>query len=263
MDGLAAYLPLILFLAVVALGAGVWTVIKSRSIAPTGQIRVIGLGGGGSNAVNSMVRSGTRGVDFIACNTDVQALAGSAAKNRLRIGRAVTRGRGAGGDPDVGRRAAEEDADRIGRALAGSELVFVTAGLGGGTGSGAVPVVARLAAEQGALTIGIVTRPFAFEGEKRRAVANAAAEELRGAVDALIVIPNDRVRMVVDDATSILEAFAAVDEVLSEGVRGVMDIITKPGLVNLDFADVRAVLADGGIALLGTGVAEGPDRAAV
>jgi cell division protein FtsZ len=210
-----------------------------------------------------MVRTRTRGVAFIACNTDAQALSRSSAARRLRIGAEVTRGLGAGGDPAVGRRSAEEDADQIAEVLAGSELLFVTAGLGGGTGSGAAPIVARIAREQGALTIGVVTRPFAFEGVKRRLIADAAVDELRTAVDALIVIPNDRVRDVVEEQASILDAFAAVDDVLRQGVQGVIEIITKPGLVNLDFADVRAVLAGGGIALMGTGQAGGPDRAAI
>jgi cell division protein FtsZ len=263
-DGLAQYLPLILLLALVALGAAILMVLRRRrSAAEASTIRVIGVGGGGSNAVDAMVRAGTRGVAFIACNTDAQALAQASARRRLRIGRAATRGLGAGGDPDVGRQAAEEDSDRIARAVADADLLFVTAGLGGGTGSGAAPIVARLGREAGALTIGVVTRPFAFEGVKRRLIAEAAVESLRGTVDALIVIPNDRVRNVVDEGTPLLDAFAAVDEVLCRGVQGVIDIITKPGLVNLDFADVRAVLADGGLALMGTGTAAGPDRAAV
>jgi cell division protein FtsZ len=224
-------------------------------------IRVIGVGGGGGNAVDAMIRARTGGVEFVACNTDAQALRRSLAGRRIRIGQAITGGLGTGGDPDVGRRAAEEDAHKIADALRGSDMVFITAGLGGGTGSGAAPVVAGIAREQGALTLGVVTKPFGFEGAKRRLVADAAADELRQRVDALIVIPNDRVRDVVQQATSILDAFQVVDDVLRQAIRGILDVITMPGLVNLDFADVRAILKDGGDTVMGVGRAGGEQRA--
>ena len=224
-------------------------------------IRVVGVGGGGGNAVNEMIRAGTRGVDFIACNTDAQALTRSFALTRLQIGEAVTNGLGAGGDPLIGHRAAQEDAEQIAAALTGSDIVFVTAGLGGGTGSGAAPVIAGIAKAQGALTIGVVTKPFSFEGSKRAAVADAAVAELGKAVDTLITIPNDRVRDVVPDTESLVDAFKVVDEVLRQGVQGILDIITIPGLINLDFADLRAVMKDAGPALMGVGRARGVNRA--
>jgi cell division protein FtsZ len=224
-------------------------------------IRVVGVGGAGSNAVDHMIRSGTRGVEFIACNTDAQALRESAAPRRIRIGSDLTRGLGAGGDPAIGRRAAEEDVERIREAVAGSDLVFITAGLGGGTGSGAGPIVAHAAKEQGALTVGVVTKPFAFEGTKRRTVAEEAAAELLGAVDALITIPNDRVAEVVQGDASLLDAFGIVDDVLRQDVQGLIDVVSVPGLINLDFADVRAIMADAGPTLMGLGRAAGDDRA--
>jgi cell division protein FtsZ len=235
--------------------------LARRLRRPEGRtIRVVGVGGGGSNAVDHMIRSGTRGVDFIACNTDAQSLRESAAPRRIRIGGDITRGLGAGGDPDVGRRAAEEDLDGIRQAVAGSDLVFITAGLGGGTGSGAAPVVAQVAREQGALTIGVVTKPFAFEGTKRRQIAELAAAELLGRVDALITIPNDRVAQVVQQDSSLLDAFAVVDDVLRQDVQGLIDVVSVPGLINLDFADVRAIMADAGPTLMGLGRAAGDDR---
>jgi cell division protein FtsZ len=224
-------------------------------------IRVIGVGGGGSNAVNRMIRAEMMGVEFIALNTDAQALLQSDAPHKIRIGDKITRGLGAGGDPSIGQRAAEEDAEKIAEALAGSDMVFITAGLGGGTGSGAAPVVAEIAKEQGALTIGVVTKPFSFEGSKRKLVAERAAEELRQKVDTLITIPNDRLRDVVQKNTSILDAFRIVDDVLRQGVQGISDIITVPGLINLDFADVRAIMKDAGSALMGIGRAAGESRA--
>ncbi|HEY7522746.1 MAG TPA: cell division protein FtsZ [Candidatus Limnocylindrales bacterium] len=224
-------------------------------------IRVVGVGGGGSNAVDHMIRSGTKGVEFIACNTDAQALRESAAPRRIRIGGDLTRGLGAGGDPAIGRRAAEEDVERIRDALAGSDLVFITAGLGGGTGSGAGPIVAKAAKDQGALTVGVVTKPFAFEGTKRRTVAAEAASELLGSVDALITIPNDRVAEVVQGDASLLDAFGIVDDVLRQDVQGLIDVVSVPGLINLDFADVRAIMADAGPTLMGLGRAAGEDRA--
>ncbi len=224
-------------------------------------IRVVGVGGGGGNAVNEMIRAGTRGVDFIACNTDAQALTRSYALTRLQIGEAVTNGLGAGGDPVVGHRAAKEDAEQIAAAVSGSDIVFVTAGLGGGTGSGAAPVIAGIAKAQGALTIGFVTKPFSFEGSKRAEVADAAVVELSKAVDTLITIPNDRVRDVVPESQSLVEAFKIVDEVLRQGVQGILDIIMVPGLINLDFADLRAIMQDAGPALMGVGRAKGVNRA--
>ncbi|HEY7525210.1 MAG TPA: cell division protein FtsZ [Candidatus Limnocylindrales bacterium] len=224
-------------------------------------IRVIGVGGGGSNAVNRMIRAEMMGVEFIACNTDAQALLQSDAPHKIRIGDKVTRGLGAGGDATIGQRAAEEDSEKIAQALEGSDMVFITAGLGGGTGSGGAPVVAEIAKEAGALTIGVVTKPFGFEGAKRRITAERAAEELRSKLDTLITIPNDRLRDVVQKNTSILDAFRVVDDVLRQGVQGISDIITMPGLINLDFADVRAIMKDAGSALMGIGRATGENRA--
>jgi cell division protein FtsZ len=224
-------------------------------------IRVIGVGGGGSNAVNRMIRAEMMGVEFIACNTDAQALLQSDAPHKIRIGDKITRGLGAGGDSAIGQRAAEEDHDRIAEALADSDMVFITAGLGGGTGSGAAPIVAEIAKEQGALTIGVVTKPFTFEGARRKLIAEKAAEELKAKVDTLITIPNDRLRDVVQKQTSIVDAFRVVDDVLRQGVQGISDIITVPGLINLDFADVRTIMRDAGSALMGIGRATGENRA--
>ncbi len=224
-------------------------------------IRVIGVGGGGSNAVNRMIRAEMMGVEFIACNTDAQALLQSDAPHKIRIGDKITRGLGAGGDATIGARAAEEDRDKIADALTDSDMVFITAGLGGGTGSGAAPVVAEIAKEAGALTIGVVTKPFSFEGSRRKLIAEKAAEELKAKVDTLITIPNDRLRDVVQKNTSIVDAFRVVDDVLRQGVAGISDIITVPGLINLDFADVRTIMKDAGSALMGIGRAEGENRA--
>jgi len=224
-------------------------------------IRVIGVGGGGSNAVNRMIRAEMMGVEFISCNTDAQALLQSDAPHKIRIGDKITRGLGAGGDSTIGARAAEEDSEKIAQALADSDMVFITAGLGGGTGSGAAPIVAQLAKDAGALTIGVVTKPFGFEGAKRRLVAEKSAEELKSQVDTLITIPNDRLKDVVQKNTSIIDAFRVVDDVLRQGVQGISDIITMPGLINLDFADVRAIMKDAGSALMGIGRATGENRA--
>jgi cell division protein FtsZ len=224
-------------------------------------IRVVGVGGGGSNAVNRMIRAEMMGVEFIACNTDAQALLQSDAPHKIRIGDKITRGLGAGGDASIGQRAAEEDRDKIADAIADSDMVFITAGLGGGTGSGAAPVVAEIAKEQGALTIGVVTKPFSFEGQRRKLVAEKSAEELKAKVDTLITIPNDRLRDVVQKNTSIVDAFRVVDDVLRQGVAGISDIITVPGLINLDFADVRTIMKDAGSALMGIGRASGDNRA--
>ncbi len=224
-------------------------------------IRVVGVGGGGSNAVNRMIRAEMMGVEFIGINTDAQALLQSDAPHKIRIGDKITRGLGAGGDAAIGQRCAEEDAEKITEALRDSDMVFITAGLGGGTGSGAAPVIAEIAKDVGALTIGVVTKPFSFEGNRRKLIAEKAAEQLKAKVDTLITIPNDRLRDVVQKNTSILDAFRVVDDVLRQGVQGISDIITVPGLINLDFADVKAIMHDAGSALMGIGRAAGESRA--
>ena len=224
-------------------------------------IIVVGVGGGGGNSVDRMVDAGIPGVGFVVCNTDAQALRRSLAPTKIRIGDAITHGLGSGGDPTVGRRAAEEDADRIARAVSGADLVFVTAGLGGGTGSGAAPLVAAKAKEQGALTIAVVTKPFDFEGTKRRQIADEAAANLLTQVDALITVPNDRVSEVVREDASALDAFRSVNDVLLQAVQGIVDLLTAPGLINLDFADVRTIMHDAGPALVGLGRGSGQDRA--
>ena len=224
-------------------------------------IKVVGVGGGGVNAVNRMIDLGLRGVEFIAVNTDAQALLLSDADVKLDIGRELTRGLGAGADPEVGRRAAEDHADDIEEALTGADLVFVTAGEGGGTGTGAAPIVARIAKSIGALTIGVVTRPFSFEGKRRASQADAGINTLREEVDTLIVVPNDRLLEINDPGISMIEAFASADQVLLAGVQGITDLITTPGLINLDFADVKSVMQGAGAALMGIGSARGADRA--
>ena len=224
-------------------------------------IRVVGVGGGGSNAVNRMIRAEMMGVEFIAVNTDAQALLQSDAPHKIRIGDKITRGLGAGGDASIGQRAAEEDAEKLEEALRDSDMVFITAGLGGGTGSGAAPVIAEIAKGLGALTIGVVTKPFSFEGARRKLIAEKSSDQLRQKVDTLITIPNDRLKDVVTKNTSILDAFRVVDDVLRQGVQGISDIITMPGLINLDFADVRTIMKDAGSALMGIGRAGGENRA--
>jgi cell division protein FtsZ len=224
-------------------------------------IKVVGVGGGGSNAVNRMVDAGLSGCEFIAINTDAQALLMCDADVKMPIGSDVTRGLGAGADPSVGRSAAEESRDELKEALKGADMVFVTAGEGGGTGTGAAPVVAKLAQEIGALTVGVVTRPFSFEGRRRAEVASRGVDELRDAVDTLIVIENDRLLQVVEKRTSIVDAFNLADDVLRQGVQGITDLITIPGLVNLDFADVRTIMNEAGSALMGIGTAAGENRA--
>jgi cell division protein FtsZ len=224
-------------------------------------IRVVGVGGGGSNALDRMIEARLPAVGFVACNTDAQALRSSRADSKIRIGDAITHGLGAGGDPDVGRRAAEENEELIARSVAGADLVFVTAGLGGGTGSGGAPVVAAVARDRGALTIAVVTKPFGFEGSKRQRVAEEAAADLLANVDALIVVPNDRVSDVLAEDATLVDAFAAVDDVLLQAVKGIIDLIASPGLINLDFADVSAVMKDAGPALIGIGRGSGPNRA--
>ncbi len=224
-------------------------------------IRVVGVGGAGLNAVNRMIDAGITDVEFLAVNTDMQQLATSEAALKIHIGSELTRGLGSGSEPDVGRRAAEEAHDQIKRSLRGSDMVFVTAGEGGGTGSGAAPVVAAIAREVGALTVGIVTTPFRFEGTKRKLTAETGLSQLREACDTVIVIPNDRLLEVVDKSTSMLDAFRLADDVLRQGVQGICDLITTPGLINLDFADVRTVMKDAGSALMGIGYATGEERA--
>ena len=223
-------------------------------------IKVIGVGGGGSNAVNRMIGAGLRGVEFISLNTDVQALNQSLAPTRIQIGPNSTRGLGSGGDPSQGRRSAEEDETAIADTLSSSDMVFITAGMGGGTGTGAAPVVARLAKQTGALTVAVVTKPFQFEGRRRMRQADEGLAELRAEVDTLIVIPNERLLAVVDKGTSLTDAFSVCDEVLLKATKGISDLVTVPGLVNLDFADVKAVMSNRGNALMGTGRATGPTR---
>ena len=223
-------------------------------------IKVVGIGGGGVNAVNRMIEAGLKGVEFIAVNTDAQALLMSDADVKLDVGRELTRGLGAGSDPEVGRRAAEEHRDEIEEVLKGADMVFVTAGEGGGTGTGGAPVVAEIAKGLGALTIGVVTRPFAFEGRRRSVQAEKGIEGLREEVDTLIVIPNDRLLEISDAETSVLQAFRLADDVLLQGVQGITDLITTPGLINTDFADVSTVMRDAGSALMGIGKARGENR---
>lgn len=223
-------------------------------------IKVVGVGGGGSNAVNRMIDVGLGGVEFVAVNTDAQALLLSDADVKLDIGRQLTRGLGAGSDPEIGTRAAEEHRDEIAEALQGADMVFITAGEGGGTGTGAAPVVAEVAKEVGALTIGVVTRPFAFEGKRRQVQAEQGIERLKERVDTLIVIPNDRLLTVANEHTSIIDAFRMADDVLREGVSGISGLITTPGLINTDFADVKAIMSSAGTALMGIGRAHGENR---
>ena len=224
-------------------------------------IKVVGVGGGGVNAVNRMIDLGLRGVEFIAVNTDAQALLMSDADVKLDVGRELTRGLGAGADPEVGRRAAEDHAEEIEQALTGADMVFVTAGEGGGTGTGGAPVVARIAKSIGALTIGVVTKPFSFEGRRRQSQAEAGVAKLKEEVDTLIVVPNDRLLEISDRGISMIEAFATADQVLLAGVQGITDLITTPGLINLDFADVKSVMQGAGSALMGIGSARGAARA--
>ncbi|WP_379967053.1 cell division protein FtsZ [Ectobacillus sp. sgz5001026] len=224
-------------------------------------IRVIGVGGGGNNAVNRMIEHGVQGVDFIAVNTDSQALNLSKAETKMQIGGKLTRGLGAGANPEVGKKAAEETKEQIQEALRGADMVFVTAGMGGGTGTGAAPVIAQVAKELGALTVGVVTRPFTFEGRKRATQAQSGIAALKENVDTLIVIPNDRLLEIVDKNTPMLEAFREADNVLRQGVQGISDLIAVPGLINLDFADVKTIMSNKGSALMGIGIGTGENRA--
>ncbi len=225
-------------------------------------IRVIGVGGGGNNAINRMIEAGLKGVEFIAVNTDAQSLYLSKAEKKIQVGEKLTKGLGAGADPDVGKKAAEETADEIKRALQGADMVFVTAGMGGGTGTGGAPVIARISREIGALTVGVVTRPFSFEGRKRNQQAEIGIQGLREEVDSLITIPNDRLLQVVDKHTGFNDAFKIADDILRQGVQGISDLIAVPGVINCDFADVQTIMQNTGSALMGIGTANGENRAA-
>lgn len=225
------------------------------------QIKVIGVGGGGGNAVNRMINEGLGGVEFVAVNTDNQALVLSKAKTRVRIGDKLTRGLGAGGNPEIGKNAAEESSDDLYEVLRGADMVFIAAGMGGGTGTGAAPVVAQIAKELGALTIGVVTKPFTFEGPKRSQFAEMGIENLKSQVDTLIVIPNDRLLQIADKRASLQQAFSLADDVLRQGIQGISELITVPALINLDFADVRTIMSEGGAALMAVGRSVGDDRA--
>ena len=228
---------------------------------PFARIKVIGVGGGGSNAVNRMIETGIQGVEFIAVNTDAQALMLAKANTHVRLGEKITRGLGAGGDPEVGRKAAEESSDELYNVLKGSDMVFVTAGMGGGTGTGAAPVVSQIAKESGALTIGVVTRPFTFEGMRRMQSAETGIGKLKEHADTLIAIPNDRLLQIADKRASLQDAFRLADDVLHQGIQGISELITIPGLINLDFADVRAIMSEGGAALMAVGTGSGDDKA--
>ena len=225
------------------------------------RIKVVGVGGGGCNAVNRMITEGIQGIEFIAVNTDGQALTQSLAQTRVRIGDKTTRGLGAGGVPEIGQKAAEESADDLYNILKGSDMVFVTAGMGGGTGTGASPIISQIAREVNALTIGVVTRPFSFEGSHRMQSAELGIQNLKNQADTLIVIPNDRLLQIVDKRSSLQDAFKVADDVLLQGIQGISELVTVPGLINLDFADVRSIMSEGGAALMAVGSASGEDRA--
>jgi len=232
-----------------------------QNIDQMAKIKVIGVGGGGNNAVNRMIEDGVEGVEFIAANTDAQALNASKANHTIQIGATLTRGLGAGANPEIGRKAVEENRLQIEDALRGADMVFITAGMGGGTGTGAAPAIAEIASQSGALTIGVVTRPFSFEGRKRAQNADSGIRALREAVDTLIIIPNDRLLQIVDKKTPMLQAFREADNVLRRGVQSISDLIAVPGLINLDFADVKTVMSHKGTALMGIGIATGENRA--
>jgi len=237
--------------------------MEQKNVTPEhfARIKVLGLGGGGSNAVNRMIAAGIQGVEFVAINTDSQALMLSNAPQRIHIGEKLTKGLGAGGNPEMGRKAAEESSDDLYEVLRGADMVFLTAGMGGGTGTGAAPVAAAIAREVGALAIGVVTRPFGFEGSRRRQVAEEGIQRLKEQVDTLIVIPNDRLLQIVDKKASLQQAFLLADDVLRQGIQGISELITVPGLINLDFADVRTIMSEGGAALMAVGCASGENRA--
>jgi cell division protein FtsZ len=239
------------------------SVQRMPEVEGTALIRVVGVGGGGSNAVDRMIEEGIGGVEFIALNTDGQALMRSQAPQRIRLGDKATRGLGAGGDPEIGERAAEESIDELYSLLQGSDMVFVTAGMGGGTGTGATSIVAKIAREQGALTIGVVTRPFTFEGAQRSRIAESGIEKLKEQVDTLIVIPNDKLLEMGDRRITLMDSFRAADDVLRQGIQGISELITVPGLINLDFADVKTIMSMGGAALMAVGHGTGEDRARI
>jgi len=236
---------------------------KKNQIETFARIKVVGVGGGGSNAVNRMIDEGIQGVEFVAINTDAQALMLAKAPTRVRIGNKLTRGLGAGGDPEVGRKSAEESAEDLYNAMKGADMVFITAGLGGGTGTGAAPIVAQICREVGALTIGVVTRPFTFEGNRRMQACETGMSKLKEHTDTLIVIPNDRLLQIMDKRSSLNDSFKMADDVLRQGIQGISELITVPGLINLDFADVRAIMSEGGAALMAVGKASGEDRARI
>ncbi|MBN2677061.1 MAG: cell division protein FtsZ [Anaerolineaceae bacterium] len=236
-------------------------ITRSQTLEAFARIKVVGVGGGGCNAVNRMIEEGMGGIEFVTVNTDAQALLTSKAPTKVRIGDKSTRGLGAGGNPEVGQKAAEESSEELYDVLKGSDMVFVTAGLGGGTGTGAAPVISQIAKEIGALTIGVVTRPFTFEGSKRQQSAEQGAAQLKEHADTLIIIPNDRLLQIVDKHASLQNAFRLADDVLRQGIQGISELITIPGLINLDFADVRTIMSEGGAALMAVGQASGEDRA--
>src|SRR2546428_3017527 len=243
------------------LAGGVKMAGSERDLRRYAAIKVVGVGGGGSNAVNRMISAGLRGVEFIAVNTDAQALAMSNADKKIHVGSKPTQGLGAGGDPGIGRQAAEESKEDLFEVLDGADMVFITAGMGGGTGTGGSPIVAEVAREPGALTIGVVTKPFSFEGRRRAQAADEGARNIKQKVNTLITIPNDRLLQIIDRAATVVEAFRVADDVLRQGVQGIADLITVPGLINLDFADVRTIMHEGGSALIGIGVSRGEDPA--
>ena len=253
-----------IFIAPQAVTEAPKTMADARRFVPdhAATIKVIGIGGGGCNAVNRMIEAGLTGVDFFAINSDVQALRNSLTENTIHIGKGMTRGLGAGANPTLGREAADESRDDLGMVLDGADLVFITAGMGGGTGTGAAPVIAELARESGALTIAVVTKPFAFEGKKRMQLAENGIAELEAKVDTLITIPNERILQVIEKKTPLNEAFAYADDVLRQGIQGISDLITQPGLINLDFADVKTIMTDAGSAMMGIGEGTGEHRAA-
>lgn len=232
------------------------------NMEPFANIKVIGVGGGGNNAVNRMIDAGLKGVEFISVNTDKQALFTSKAEHKLQIGEKLTKGLGAGANPEIGKKAAEESREDVAQLLQGADMVFITAGMGGGTGTGAAPIVAEIARELGILTVGVVTKPFTFEGKRRMTHAEQGIEELKSCVDTLVTIPNDRLLQVIEKKTTMLEAFRIADDVLKQGVQGISDLIAVPGLVNLDFADVKTIMLEQGLAHMGIGRASGENRAA-
>ncbi len=232
------------------------------NMEPFANIKVIGIGGGGNNAVNRMIDAGLKGVEFISINTDRQVLFTSKAEHKLQVGEKLTRGLGAGANPEIGKKAAEESREDIAQLLQGADMVFITAGMGGGTGTGAAPIIAEIAKELGILTVGVVTKPFTFEGKRRMVYAEQGIEELKGRVDTLVTIPNDRLLQVIEKKTTMLEAFRIADDVLKQGVQGISDLIAVPGLVNLDFADVKTIMLEQGLAHMGIGRASGENRAA-